>query len=188
MVTASSVKFSSVTYKIFPSKTGEPSRSTFDAQSLLFGLPSRHDCGNTTISFVLLCVGTIWAAKHRTKVHYYAKTSRLPWNRSSDTYDFFWCLSSTSRNHVTWRHVWYGSRVWLMVISNFKHLRRDQNWWILFFSGFFLSLRRSGFRQFHNSAPNMENELSWILSLYLLTYKLPASENLVFMYERQISR
>ena len=38
MVTANSVKFSSVTYKIFPSKTGEPSRSTSDAQSLLFGL------------------------------------------------------------------------------------------------------------------------------------------------------
>ena len=35
MVTANSVKFSSVTYKIFPSKTGEPSRSTFDAQSLV---------------------------------------------------------------------------------------------------------------------------------------------------------
>jgi len=106
MVTANSVKFSSV---IFPSKTGEPSRSTFDAQSLLFGLPSRHDCVNTTISFVLLCVGTIWAAKHRTKVHYYAKTSRLPSTRSSDTYDLFWCLSSTSWNHVTWRHFWNGS-------------------------------------------------------------------------------
>ena len=35
MLTANSVKFSSVTYKIFPSNTGEPSRSTFDAQSLL---------------------------------------------------------------------------------------------------------------------------------------------------------
>ena len=106
MVTANSVKFSSVTYKIFPSKTGEPNRSTFDTQSLLLGLPSRHDCGNTTISFVPRCVGTIWAAKHRTKVRYYAKTSRLPSNRSSDTYDLFWRLSSTSRNHVTWRHFW----------------------------------------------------------------------------------
>ena len=109
MVTANSVKFSSVTYKIFPSNTGEPSRSMFDAQSLLFGLRSRHDCENTTISFVLLCVGTIWAVKHRTKVHFYAKTSRLPSNRSSDTYDLFWCLSSTPRNHVTWRHFWNGS-------------------------------------------------------------------------------
>jgi len=70
MVTANSVKFSSVTYKIFPSNTGEPSRSTFDAQGLLFGLRSRHYCGNTTISFVLLSVGTISAAKHRTKVHH----------------------------------------------------------------------------------------------------------------------
>ena len=109
MVTANSVKFSSVTYKIFPSNTGEPSRSTFDAQSLLFELPSRHDCGNTTISFVLLCVGTIWAAKHRTKVHHWAKTSRLPSAWSSDTYDLFWCLSSTSGNHVMWRHFWNGS-------------------------------------------------------------------------------
>ena len=109
MVTANSVKCSSVSCEIFPSKTGEPSRSTFDAQSLLFGLRSRHDCGNTTISFVLLSVGTIWAAKHRTKVHYYAKTSRLPSNWSSDTYELFWCLSSTSRNHVTWRHFWNGS-------------------------------------------------------------------------------
>ena len=115
MVTANSVKFSSVTYKIFPSNTGEPSRSTFDAQSLLFGLRSRHDCGNTTISFVLLCVGTIWAVKHRTKVHYYAKTSRLPSNRSSDTYDLFWCLSSTPRNHVTWRHFWNGSIIAILI-------------------------------------------------------------------------
>ena len=29
------------------------------SSSLLFGLRSRHDCGNTTISFVLLSVGTI---------------------------------------------------------------------------------------------------------------------------------
>ena len=36
MVTANSVKFSSVTYKIFPSNTGEPSRSTFNAQMLAF--------------------------------------------------------------------------------------------------------------------------------------------------------
>ena len=124
MVTANSVKFSSVTYKIFPSNTGEPSRSTFDAQSLLFGLRSRHDCGNTTISFVLLCVGTIWAVKHRTKVHYYAKTSRLPSNRSSDTYDLFWCLSSTPRNHVTWRHFWNGS-----IPANEKEI--SSNWIIL---------------------------------------------------------
>ena len=34
MVTANSVKCSSVSCKIFPSKTGEPSRSTFDARSL----------------------------------------------------------------------------------------------------------------------------------------------------------
>ena len=88
MVTANSVKCSSFSCNIFPSKTGEPSRSTFDAQSLLFGLPSRHDCGNTTVSFVLFWVGTIWAAKHRTKVHYYSKTSRLPSNRSSDTSNF----------------------------------------------------------------------------------------------------
>ena len=39
MVTVNSVKF---TYKIFASNTGEPSRSTFDAQSLLFGLRSRR--------------------------------------------------------------------------------------------------------------------------------------------------
>ena len=109
MVTANSVKFSSVTYKIFPSNTGEPSRSTFDAQGLLFGLRSRHYCGNTIISFVLLSVGTSWAAKHRTKVHHWAKTSRLPSTWSSDTYDLFWCLSSTPRNHVTWRHFWNGS-------------------------------------------------------------------------------
>ena len=111
MVTANSVKFSSVTYKIFPSNMGEHGRSTFDAKGFLFGLRSRHYCGNTIVSFVLLGVGTIWAAKHRTKVHYYAKTSRLPSNRSSDTYDLFWCLSSTSRNHVTWRHFWNGSIV-----------------------------------------------------------------------------
>ena len=67
MVTVNSVKFSSVTYKIFPSNTGEPSRSTFDAQSLLFGLRFRHYCGNTIISFVLVSVGTIWAAKRCTK-------------------------------------------------------------------------------------------------------------------------
>ena len=109
MVTANSVKFSSVTYKIFASNTGEPSRSTFDAQSLLFGLRPRHYCGNTIISFVLLSVGTSWAAKHRTKVHHWAKTSRLPSTWSSDTYDLFWCLSSTPRNHVTWRHFWNGS-------------------------------------------------------------------------------
>ena len=36
--------------------------------SLFFGLRSRHDCWNTTISFVLLSVGTIWAAKHRTNI------------------------------------------------------------------------------------------------------------------------
>ena len=125
MVTANSVKFSSVTYKIFPSSTGEPSRSTFDAQSLLFGLRSRHDCGNTTISFVLLCVGTIWAVKHRTKVHYYAKTSRLPSNRSSDTYDLFWCLSSTPRNHVTWRHFWNGS---------IKHILYLHTTWLIWFA------------------------------------------------------
>ena len=52
MVTANSVKFSSVSCKLFPSNRGEPSRSTFDAQSLLFGLRSRHDCGNTIISFL----------------------------------------------------------------------------------------------------------------------------------------
>ena len=50
---------------------------------------------------------------------------------------------------------------------------------ILFLKGCFLSLRRSGFKQFYNLAPKMENELSWILSLDLLIYKLPASENLV---------
>ena len=44
---------------------------------------------------------------------------------------------------------------------------------------FFLSLRRSVFRQFHYLARKMEKELSRILSLDLLTYKLPASENLV---------
>ena len=49
---------------------------------------------------------------------------------------------------------------------------------MLLLKGFFLSLRRSGFRQFHNLAPKMENELSLILSLDLLTYKLTASENL----------
>ena len=32
MVTAKSAKFSSVSCKVFPSNTGEPSRSTFDAQ------------------------------------------------------------------------------------------------------------------------------------------------------------
>ena len=75
MITADSVKFSSVSCKIFPCNTGEPSRSTFDAQSLLFGVRSRHDCGNTKISFVLLSFRTIWAAKHRTKVHHSAKAS-----------------------------------------------------------------------------------------------------------------
>ena len=113
MVSANSVKCSSFSCNIFPSKTGEPSHSTFDAQSLLFWLPSRHDCGNTTISFVLLCVGTIWAAKNRTKVYYYAKTSRLPSNPSSDTYDLFWSFSSTSRDHVTWRHFWNESIIWI---------------------------------------------------------------------------
>ena len=73
------------TWKIFPSNTGEPSRSTFDAQSLLFGLRSPHNCGITIIPFVLLSVRTIWAVKHRTKFHHYAKTSRWPSNRSSDT-------------------------------------------------------------------------------------------------------
>ena len=42
--------------------------------------------------------------------------------------------------------------------------------------GFFLSLRKSGFRQFHSLAPKTESELSRILSLDLLTYKLPTSE------------
>ena len=98
-----------ILFSCFPSNTGEPSRSMFDAQGLLFGLRSRHYCGNTIISFVLLSVGTIWAAKHRTKVHHWAKTSRLPSTWSLDTYDLFWCLSSTSRNHVTWRHFWNGS-------------------------------------------------------------------------------
>ena len=36
MFTANSVKFSSVSCKIFSANTGEPSRSTFDDQSLLF--------------------------------------------------------------------------------------------------------------------------------------------------------
>ena len=109
MITANSVKCSSVSCNIFPSKTGEPSRSTFDAQSLLFGLWSRHYCGNTIISFVVLSLGTIWEAQYRTKVHHWAKTSRLPSTLPSDTYDLFWCLSSTSWNHVTWRHFWNGS-------------------------------------------------------------------------------
>ena len=46
--------------------------------------------------------------------------------------------------------------------------------------GFFLSLRYSGLKQFHNLAPKTENVLGRIVSLDLLTYKLPASENLVF--------
>ena len=79
------LKFSCISCKIFSSNRGEPSRSTFDAQSLLFGLRSRHDCGNTIISFVLLSVWTIWAAKQRAEVHHCTKTSRLPSNRSSDT-------------------------------------------------------------------------------------------------------
>ena len=124
MVTANSVKFNCVIYKIFPSNTGEPSRSTFDAKGLLFGLRSRHYCGNTIISFVLLSVETIWAAKHLTKVHHWAKPSRLPSNRTSDTYDLFWCLSSTSQNHVTWRQFWNGS------IAPLSH-QSDQNGIIL---------------------------------------------------------
>ena len=102
MVTANSGKFSSVSCKIFPSNAGEPSRSTFDAQSLLFWLRSRHDCRNTIISFVLLSFGTIWAAKHRTKVHHCANTSRWPSIRSSETYDLYWCWSY---REITWRYV-----------------------------------------------------------------------------------
>ena len=84
MVTANSVKCCSVSCKIFPSKLRRASqvarRSTFDAQSLHFGLRSRHDCGNTIISFVLLSVGTIWAAKHRTKVHHWCENFKITFN------------------------------------------------------------------------------------------------------------
>ena len=89
MVTANCGKFSSVSCKIFPSNAGEPSRSTVDAQTLLFWLRSRHDCRNTIISFVLLSSGTIWAAKHCTKVHHCAKTSRWPSNWSSNNWGQF---------------------------------------------------------------------------------------------------
>ena len=109
MVTTNSVKFKSVSCKIFPSNTSEQSRWTFEAQSFLFGLRSWLNCRNTIISFVLLSVWTICAAEHHTKVHHYVKTSRWPSNRSSNTYDLFWCLSSSSQNHVTWRHFWNGS-------------------------------------------------------------------------------
>ena len=101
MVTAYSVTFSSVSCKIFPSNTGEPSRSTFDAQNLLFGLRSRHDGGNTIISFVLLSIRTIWAAKHRTNVHHYAKTSSWPFTRSSGTYDLMLVHQFAKSREVT---------------------------------------------------------------------------------------
>ena len=77
----------------------------FDAQSLLFGLRSRHECGNTIISFFLLSVRTIWAAKHRTKVHHCAKTSRWPSNWSSDTYDLFLLHACPPVREITWRYV-----------------------------------------------------------------------------------
>ena len=105
--------------------TGEPSRSTFDAQSLLFGARSRHDYGNTIVSFVLLSVRTIWAAKHRTKVHHYAKTSTLLSNRPSDTSDLFWWLSSVSPNHVTWRHFW---NWWIVQFRTFHWLSHYGIW------------------------------------------------------------
>ena len=126
MVTANSVKFSSVSSNMSPSNTGEPSRSTFDAQSLLFGLRSRHDCENTIISFALLSVRTIWAAKHRTKVHHCAKIWRFPSNRSSDSYDLYWCLSSSSRNHVAWRHFWNGSDQCFEIVLVFPCLFTDR--------------------------------------------------------------
>ena len=40
---------------------------------------------------------------------FYAKTSRWPSIRSPDSYDLLWCLSFSSRNHMTWRHFWNGS-------------------------------------------------------------------------------
>ena len=111
MVTANSVKFSSVSCKISPSTTGEPSRSTFDSQSLLFGLRSRQDWGNTIIAFVLHSVGTIWAAKHHTKVHHYAKTSRWPSNPSPNTYMicFDACPPVREITWRAWRYFWKGS-------------------------------------------------------------------------------
>ena len=66
-----SVKFSSVICKIIPSNTSEPSHSTFDAQSLLFGVPSRHDCGNTIKFFCPLNDSS------STQVHHSAKKFKI---------------------------------------------------------------------------------------------------------------
>ena len=54
MVTANSVKFSSVTYKIFPSNTGEPSRSTLKACFLGFDLDTIAGIRQYPLSFSLL--------------------------------------------------------------------------------------------------------------------------------------
>ena len=112
MVTANSVKFSSVSCKISPSTTGEPSDSTFDSKSLLFGLRSRQDCGNTIVAFVLLSVETIWAAKHHTRVHHYAKTSRWPLNPSPNTYMICFDACPPVRE-ITWRDVTSRIRIFL---------------------------------------------------------------------------
>ena len=63
----------------------EPSRSTFDAQSLFFYIRSLHDRGKTVIAFVLFSVRTIGAAKNRTEVHHNANKSTIFSTRFSDT-------------------------------------------------------------------------------------------------------
>ena len=55
MVTANSVKFSSVTYKIFPPHTGEPSRSTLKACFLGFDLDTI-----AVILYNILCPSLCW--------------------------------------------------------------------------------------------------------------------------------
>ena len=94
--------------------------------SLTINFEGREDCGNTVISFVLLIVPTIWAAKHRTKVHHSAKTSRLPSNLSSDTHTICFDACPPVRE-ITWRYVtskmgllWQGKGVEMNVLRERK--------------------------------------------------------------------